>query len=275
MDVFIKKFRKFKFQFISALLCLSFFSGCTTLDLTLPIADLESPQHQGRLTGFGVEYTGASGQSIQLTPDASLRPIASATAKHNIENIFITKPGINVYVLNRLTFTAGLIESKSPFLKMKVSLLSGYREDGEAGRWHASLGTEVSYQRAEKSGSQNGIGGASGFPWSGKSDLLNGKVGLSIGYQVWKRFTPFIGYNYQQFQTYGSINQTAAGSDPGGQFSYQPEIGRINTVGIGLDWKPSPTFYIMPQVLYYHLKWYDKDISDVGASLKICFVPVQ
>jgi hypothetical protein len=281
LDVFIKKFRKFNKIFFAnyglrffAILLILFESGCTTLDLTLPIADLESPRHQGRVTGFGIEYTGASGQSIQLTPDASLRPITAATAKHNVESIFITKPGINIYAWNRFTFTGGLIESKSPFLKMKISL-NGFREDDEAGRWHASLGTEVSYQRAEKSGNQNGIGGPSGYAWSGKSDLLNGKIGLSVGYQKLKRLTPFIGYNYQQFQTYGSINQVAAAGDSGGQFSYQPEIGRATSYGFGVDWKLAPTLYIMPQVLYYNLKWYDKEVSGVVGSLKLSFMPVQ
>ena len=258
-----------------AVFILLFLSSCATLDLTLPIADLESPQHQGRMTGFGVEFTGATGQQIQLSRDPSVRPLSSATATKNIETIFITKPGLNIYAWNRFTFTAGLVESKSPFFKMKISLLSGFREDGEAGRWHASLGTEASYQRAEKSGSQNGTTATTGFPWKGKSDLLNGKMGLSIGYQKWKRLTPFVGYNYQQFQTYGSIEQTAAGSDPGGISSFQPEIGKIQTFGLGLDWKPVPTLYIMPQILYYNLKWYDKNISDVGGSIKISFVPIQ
>lgn len=271
-----ESFRPFiKINFFFAMAGLIFFSGCATLDLTLPIADLESPQHQGRLTGFGVEFTGASGQQIQLSQDASVRPLTQATNTKQTETIFITKPGISIYVLNRLTFTGGLIDSKSPFLKMKISLLSGYREDGDAGRWHASLGTEVSYQRAQKTGTQSGAGGPSGSPWSGKSDLLNGKIGLSVGYQVWKKLTPFIGYNYQQFQTYGSIEQTPAGTDVGGTYLFQPEIGFVRTYGAGLDWKASPTLYIMPQVLYYNLKWYDKNISEVGGSLKISFVPIQ
>lgn len=278
MDVFIKRFMHIKFKNTTAFFLLSILaliSGCTTLDLTLPIADLESPQHQGRMTGFGVEYIGASGQQLQLSTDPSIRPLTTATSKQNTEKTFITRPGLNIYAWNRFTFTGGLIDSKSPFLKMKISLLSGYREDGDSGRYHASLGTEVSYQRAEKSGNQNGVSGPSGFPWKGTSDLLNGKVGLSVGYQKWKKLTPFIGYNYQQFQTYGSIQQTAAGSDSGGTYSYQPTIGRVQTYGVGLDWKPSPTIFIMPQVLFYNLKWYDKDITDIGGSLKISFVPVQ
>jgi hypothetical protein len=275
LEQFFKKFKKFNLSYSVTIYTALVFSGCATLDLTLPIAELESPQHQGRLKGFGIEFIGLTGQQIQLTPDASARPLATATEKHNMESVFVTKPAINLYAWNRFTFTGGLVESKSPFLKMKVSLLSGFREDGEAGRYHASLGTEVSYQRAEKSGNQNGIGGPTGFPWSGTSDLLNGKVGMSIGYQYWKRFTPFIGYNYQQFQTLGSITQTPAGSDSGGKYTYQPEIGRIHTYGLGLDWKPSHALFIMPQVIVYKLKWYDEDISDIGGSLKIVYVPVQ
>ncbi len=284
MEEFIKKCKnlnnriaihKININLLSLFILIYTFSGCATLDLTLPIADLESPQHQGRMTGFGVEYTAATGQQIQLSRDASVRPLVSAMNSKNTETIFITKPGLNIYAWNRFTFTAGLIDSKSPFLKMKISLLSGYREDGEAGRWHASIGTEASYQRAQKSGAQNGTTVASGFPWKGTSDLLNGKIGLSLGYQKWKRLTPFIGYNYQQFQTYGSIEQTASGSDVGGTSSFQPEIGRIQAYGFGLDWKPTPTLYIMPQVLYYNMKWYDKNISDVAGSIKISFVPIQ
>jgi hypothetical protein len=284
LEQYIKKFknhRRHKFnhsmiiQIFTASVLTFIFSACSTLDLTLPIADLESPQHQGRMTGFGVEYTGATGQQIQLSRDASVRPINTAASNKSIETIFITKPGLNIYAWNRFTFTAGLIESKSPFLKMKVSLLSGFREDGEAGRWHASVAIAGSYQRAQKTGSQNGTIAASGFPWKGTSDLLNGKAGLSVGYQKWKRFTPFIGYTYQQFQTYGSIEQTPTTTDAGESVSFQPEIGRVEVYGFGIDWKPKPTLFIMPQVFYYNLKWYDKNISDVGGSIKISFVPVQ
>jgi hypothetical protein len=275
LEQFFKKYKKFNLPLLCFLSLCSLLQSCTTLDLTLPISDLESPQHQGRSSGFGIEYTGQNGQQIQLSQDPSLRPIATTTSNKNLQSIFITKPGINFYAWNRFTFTAGLIESKSPFFKMKASLLSGFREDGEAGRYHASVATEVSYQRAEKSGTQNGVGGASGFPWSGKSDLLNAKAGFSFGYQKWKRVTPFIGYNYQQFQTYGDITQTASGSDLGGKTTFQPEIGKIDTYGFGIDWKPAPTLYIMPQVLYYHLKWYNKETTEFGGSLKISFVPVQ
>lgn len=280
MGVFIKKlkstkFKEFKIQVLLSFAALIFFTGCTTLDLTLPIAELESPQHQGRLNGFGIEFSGATGQQLQLSPDPSMRPLADAVGTPKNEKMFILKPAINVYAWNRFTFTGGVIDSKSPFLKMKVSLLSGFREDGEAGRYHASIGTEVSYQRAERSGNQNGVGGPTGYPWKGTSDLLNGKAGLSIGYQYWKRFTPFIGYTYQQFQTYGSIVQTAAGSDAGGTYSYSPKIGKIQSYGLGIDWKPKPTFFIMPQVILYNMKWYDIDVSEVGGSLKIVYVPVQ
>lgn len=280
LGVFIKKlkstkFKEFNIQFLLIFAAFVFVSSCTTLDLTLPIAELESPQHQGRLNGFGIEFSGATGQQLQLTPDASMRPLADAVGTPKNEKIFILKPAINIYAWNRFTFTSGVIDSKSPFFKMKVSLLSGFREDGEAGRYHASIGTEVSYQRAEKSGTQNGLGGPAGYPWKGTSDLLNGKAGLSIGYQYWKRFTPFIGYTYQQFQTYGSIVQTAAGSDTGGTYNYSPKIGKIQSYGVGIDWKPKPTFFIMPQVILYNMKWYDIDISEVGGSLKIVYVPVQ
>lgn len=281
MDVFIKKSKstksnKLNVQFYLSLICISFVTSCTTLDLTLPIAELESPQHQGRLNGFGIEFSGATGQQLQLTPDASIRPLATAAAgKHTNEKIFILKPAINLYAWNRFTFTGGVIDSKSPFFKMKVSLLSGFREDGEAGRYHASIATEVSYQRAEKTGTQNGLGGPTGFPWKGSSELLNGKAGLSIGYQYWKRFTPFIGYTYQQFQTLGSIEQNSTSSDAGGTYTYKPEIGKVESYGLGLDWKPNPTLFIMPQVILYNLKWYDKDVSEVGGSLKIVYVPVQ
>lgn len=258
-----------------SLLGLQFFAACTSLDLTLPISDLESPQHQGRANGYGVEYAVTSGQIIQLSQDPSQRPIASSTNSKTIANSVFTKPAINVYAWNRFTFTGGLIDSKSLFLKTKISLLSGFREDAEAGRYHASLGIEGSYQRATKSGNQNGAGGATGFPWSGKSDLLNGKVGLSFGYQKWKRLTPFIGYNYQQFQTYGDITQSPGGSDAGGTISFQPEIGKVQTYGVGIDWKPANSLYILAQVLYYDLKWYDKKSTDFGGSFKIIFVPIQ
>ena len=57
--------------------------------------------------------------------------------------------------------------------------------------------------------------------------------------------------------------------------SIEPEIGKIESYGVGIDWKPNPTLFIMPQVILYNMKWYDVDISEVGGSLKIVYVPVQ
>lgn len=271
LDGFIKRFKRFSY-FIVAISVTGFFLGCTTLDVTMPISDLESPAHQGRKTGFGLEYSGGSAKQLKLTPDASKRPPdVSATAKHEALDLFVTKPGISFFGWNRVTGTFGLVDSKTPFFRAKVSLLQG-REESDPGRFAMSLSTEVSYQRAENSGSQNGVGGATGYPWKGTAEILNGKVGLSFGFQVTKKILPFVGVNYQQIQTTGTIEQSAAASDAGGHYKIQPEIGKILVYGVGIDYKVHTKVFIMPQVLMYNLKWYENDTQEVGGSLRLVYL---
>ena len=277
MGVSIRRFKKFNIllKIVGTLTTFFIFSSCATLNLTMPVPELESPQHHGRQNGVGFEVTGGSGSQLSLTDDPSKRPFIAANQNQKVDDVFIMKPGINWYALSRLTVTAGVVDSKSPFLRAKISLLNGYREDTEIGRYQMSFTTEASFQHAETSGNQNGAGGAVGFPWKGTSQLLYGKASLSFGMQMTRKMLPFIGYSYQQFQTYGVIDQTAAGSDAGGSFKIQPEYGTVQAVGLGLDWKISPRFYIMPQALYYQTKWYDKSLNQIGGSLRLIYVPIQ
>lgn len=277
MGGYIKRFKKFNIliKIVSVLTTVFIFSSCATLNLTMPVPDLESPQHHGRQNGIGFEVTGGSGSQLSLTDDPSKRPFVAANQNQKVDDVFIMKPAINWYALSRLTVTAGVVDSKSPFLRAKISILNGYREDTEIGRYQMAFTTEASFQHAETTGNQNGAGGAVGFPWKGTSQLGYGKASLSFGWQMTRKMLPFIGYSYQYFQTYGVIDQTAAGSDPGGSFKIQPEFGSVQALGVGIDWKISPRFYIMPQALYYQTKWYDKSLDQIGGSLRLIYVPIQ
>jgi len=252
-----------------------FLNGCASLDLNLPIAEIESPRHQGRKTGWGVDFSGGSSKRLSLVADPSVRPLDLESTKHATANLFLTKNGLNYYFWDRVSLSGILIDSKTPAIRLKVSLLNGYKEDSQIGEWYASLYLEGAYQRAEASGNQNGAGGAVGFPWSGKSSLASGAGGLSVGLQIFKKALPFVGVNYQQFQTSGEITQTAAGSDPGGAFKVNVKNGTVLTYGLGLDYRPNPRFYIVPQIYYYNLKWYENDYSEIGGSIKLLYVPVQ
>lgn len=251
------------------------FSSCATLDLTLPISDLESPQHQGRKTGYGIDFSALTSKQLKLHEDPSKRPVDFTTTKHSVSNLFLTKSSLNYYFFERATLSGTLIDSKIPSLKLKVSLLSGFREDAQPGTFHATLHVQGSYQMAETSGNQNGIGGNGGFPWKGTSSLISGTGGLSLGYQFFKKAIPFIGVNYQHFQTSGKIEHTATPSDAGGSYKINVVDGKIMTYGVGLDYRPNPRFYFMPQVYFYNFKWYENNFNEVGGSLKIIYVPVQ
>jgi len=277
LDVFIKRFKKFNIflQIIKVLPFIFVFAGCATLNLTMPVPELESPQHHGRQNGIGFEVSGSSGSQLSITDDPSKRPFVATSQSQKVDDVFVMKPGLNWYPMSRLTITAGVIDSKSPFLRAKISILNGYREDVEVGRYQMAFATEASFQRAETTGNQNGAAGVTGYPWQGSSQLIYGKASLSFGRQMTRKLLPFIGYSYQRFQTYGVIDQTPAGTDAGGSFKIQPEDGTIQTVGIGIDWKINPRFYIMPQALYYQTKWYDKSLHQIGGSLRLIYVPIQ
>jgi hypothetical protein len=280
LGAFIKKLLKPKFsqrgqQVLAAIIGLMLFSSCATLDLTLPISELESPQHQGRKTGVGVDFTALTSKQLTLNDDPSKRPVDLITTKHKTGNLFLTKTGLNYYFFERASLSAILIDSKIPAMKLKISILHGFREDAQPGTYHASLNLMGSYQIAESSGNQNGVGGASGFPWKGTANLVSGTVGFSFGYQFFKKAIPFVGVNYQQFQTQGQVNQSAAGADAGGTYKINIEDGKIMTYGLGLDFRPNPRFFIMPQVYMYNFKWYENDYNEVGGSVKLVYVPVQ
>ena len=280
MVEFIKKFHKPKFtrqvlQALGVVLGLTLLSGCATLDLTLPISELESPQHQGRKSGVGVDFTALTSKQLSLNDDPSKRPADLITTKHKTGNLFLTKTGLNYYFLDRLALSGILIDSKIPALKLKVALLHGFREDAQPGTFHASLNLMGSYQIAETSGSQNGVGGPTGFPWKGSANLVSGTVGLSLGYQFFKRTIPFIGVNYQHFQTQGQIEQSGVPTDAGGSYKINVTDGKIMTYGFGFDFRPNPRFFIMPQVYMYNFKWYENDYNEIGGSVKLVYVPIQ
>lgn len=257
------------------LLLLFVLSGCASLDLSLPISEIESPRHQGRKTGWGVDFSGGTSKKLSLVSDPSARPLDLDNTKHTTANLFLTKNGLNYYFWDRVSLSGILIDSKTPAIRLKVSLLNGYKEDSQIGEWYAALYTEGAYQQAEVSGNQNGAGGATGFPWNGKSTLASGAAGLSIGFQIFKKALPFVGVNYQQFQTSGQIVQSPSSSDSGGTYKVSLENGTVLTYGIGLDYRPNSRFYIVPQVYYYNLKWYENSYSEVGGSIKLLYVPVQ
>lgn len=270
----IKKSFKLKFT-VAFYFLIAFLSGCASIDLTLPIAEIESPRHQGRKTGWGLDFAGGSSKKLSLVADPSARPIDLENTKHSTANLFLTKNGINYYFWERVSLSGILIDSKNPALRLKVSLLGGYKEDSQVGEWYASLYAEGAYQLAEAAGGQLGLSTASGSPWSGKSTLTSGAGGVSLGLQIFKKVLPFIGVNFQQFQTSGQIIQKAAASDSGGNYNISVENGMVTTYGFGLDYRPNPRFYIVPQVYYYSLKWYENSYSEVGGSIKLLYVPVQ
>lgn len=277
MVAFIKKL--FQLNTLSILvlgLMIMAFSGCATLDVTLPITDLESPQHQGRKSGFGVEFSGLSAKQLQLNDDPSNRPVDLTGTKHKVSNLFLTKTSLNYYFWERFSLSGTLIDSKTPAAKLKISLM-GFREDAQPGTFLASLNFMGSYQLSESSGNQNGAGGPVGYPWKGKGSLVSGTAGLSFGYQFFKKSVPFIGINYQEFQTSGQIDHTAVPSvgDAGGSYKIGVQTGKIITYGIGLDIRPNPRFYFMPQIYMYKFNWYENEINDIGGSFKLVYVPVQ
>lgn len=250
------------------------FQGCATVNLTVPLNEIESPVHQGRQNGFGFEYMGTTGLQLKPVDDPSKRPYTSAV-KHNVDSVFLTAPGFNYYTLNRVTLTSGLMDSKSPYLKMKVAILNGYNEATEAGRLEMAIYGEGSYQRAYASGTQNGIGGASGFPWESTLELYNFKAGLSFGVQLTRKILLFTGINYQQFSTSGTINQTSVTADAGGTYKVQPEPGILRTAGLGMDWRISTRFFFMTQFLYSNFQWYENKDPQYGGVVKLTYIPVQ
>lgn len=251
------------------------FSSCSTLNLTLPISDLESPQHQGRKTGWGVDFAGVTSKQLTLTEDPSKRPLDVTAGKHTTANLFLTKSGLNYYFLERGMVAVTLIDSKIPSAKLKFSFLTGYREDAQPGVFYGSIHLMGSYQMAESTGNQNGVGGPVGFPWKGKANMISGTAGISFGYQAFKKVTPFIGANFQQFQTSGEVTHTATSTDAGATYNIKVADGKVLTYGFGLDIRPNPRFYLTPQIYMYNFKWYENDFNEIGGSVKLIYVPVQ
>ena len=147
-------------------------------------------------------------------------------------------------------------------------------DDAPQGTVYAAFSLASTYEMNKKTGSQNGIGGPGGYPWSAKTENLTGTAGISVGYQTRKKIVPFIGFNYQYVQTTGKVNQDAGPADPGGNYMLKTQLGSTRVYGIGFEWKPKYEFFVTSQINYYEFSWGGNDVKEGTGSIKLTYVPV-
>lgn len=246
------------------------------MSLTNAISEIESPSMQGNNNRIGFELSGASGKELIVVDDPSKRPFSVDTNNLKTSTAFLTRTGISWYPNNMIALSGGLQNSSAVYIKGKMNLLGSYREDPVEGMLYISLNFDSSYQMAKKSGSTNGVGGSSGYPWEGSSQNISGAAGVSVGYQFFKRVLPFIGYNYQQFQTSGTVKQfrSTNGVDAGGDFDLGLVIGSVQIFGLGMEYRPKPRLYFTPLIQYFNMNWGGNKTQDLMGSIRLTYVPI-
>lgn len=272
-DVSIKKSSKHKFAFFLLNLAVVL-SGCSTLTVTNGIPEIESPVFQGR-NGFGFSFLATAGKELTLIDDPSARPPDTSVKKLEVLNKFVSRQAVHYYPASRLSLEVGLQNSSALFVGGKISLLNGLVDDPSPQTIYAALNFMSTYEVNKKTGSQNGLGGQSGYPWTAGTENLTGTAGFSVGYQTRKKIVPFIGFNYQYVQTTGKVNQDDVSGSPGGIYLLRTQIGSTRVYGIGFEWKPKYGFYVAPQINYYEFNWGGNEIKEAIGSIKITYVPVQ
>lgn len=250
------------------------FHGCSALTVTNAIPEIESPVYHGR-KNFGFSFLATAGKELSLIEDPSVRPPDLTEKKLEVLNKFISKPAIHFYPASRLSLETGIQNSSALFISTKINLLNGLMDDPAPGILYAALNFMSTYEIAKKSGTQSGLGGPQGYPWSGTIENLTGTAGFSIGYQTRKKIVPFFGFNYQYVQTTGKIDQSVSSTDLGGNYLLRTQLGRTRVYGIGFDWKPKYGFFLTPQINYYEFNWGGNEIKEGMGSIKITYIPVQ
>ncbi|MEQ1723670.1 MAG: hypothetical protein ABL930_10880 [Pseudobdellovibrio sp.] len=276
MDVFSKELKKLTEKSFQLFFILSILSGCTSLSLVNTIPEVESPTMQGANGRIGFELAGAGGKELILIDDPSKRPVVVNSSNLKTSTAFLTRTGALWYPTGNLVLGGGIQNSSAIYIKGKFNFLNSYREDAEFGLWYMAINFESTYQQAKKTGDNNGLGGASGFPWEGTSQSTSGTGGFSIGYQLFRRVVPFLGVNYQQFQTTGKVVQSLStnGADLGGSYDLGIVTGHTQVVGFGLEWRPKNRIFITPLVQYFNFEWGGNKIQDVTGSIKLTYVPL-
>ena len=274
MDVYSKLSKKLT-KSVFKLILFFMLSGCTSLSLINAVPEIESPAMQGNNDRIGFELSGIGGKELIVFQDPSKRPLVFNTNNLKTSAAFFTRTGISWYPNNNIAISGGLQNSSAMYLKGKLNIFGSYREDPALGLFYLSVNFESTFQQAKKSGDNNGVTGASGFPWEGSSQNISGTAGVSIGYQVFKRVLPFLGLNFQQFQTTGNVKQSVSTTgDPGGSYDLGVVAGTTQIIGLGVEFRPKYRFYITPLVQYFDFNWGGNKIQDVTGSIRITYVPL-
>ncbi|MBY0554479.1 hypothetical protein K2P97_08120 [bacterium] len=276
LDVSFNELKKLIKQYFQLFTVVSLLTGCTSLSLINVIPEIESPTMQGNNGRIGFELAGVGGKELILVDDPSKRPVVFNKNNLKTSTTVTTRTGLSWYPTNNLAIAGGIQNSSALYLKGKLNVLNSYREDPELGLVYLSINFETTYQQARKSGDTNGVGGATGFPWEGTSQSITGAAGVSVGYQLFKRVVPFLGFSYQQIQTTGNVNQSQSlnGADAGGSYSLGPVDGTTQVIGFGLEYRPKNRFFITPLIQYFDFDWGGNKIKDVTGSIKITYVPL-
>lgn len=272
MDEYFKKLTNIIFRSTLFL----FLTSCTTLNLSNPIPEIESPTIQGNNQRVGFEFSVVSGKELLVAEDPSKRPLVIDKNNLKTATAVFTKTGIAWYPTNSLTLTGGVLNSSILYVKGVVRILGSYREEPEPGLFYLSVNLESTYQMAKSSGDTNGVAGPTGYPWEGSSQNISGTGGLTVGYQFFKRAAPFLGFNYQQFQTSGKIKHLVSsnGLDAGGEYELGVVTGTTEVIGLGIEFRPKSRFFITPVLQYYNLNWGGNKIQDMTGSIRLTYVPI-
>ena len=203
--------------------------SCSTLDVKIPVANINSPElvlkNNGQLN-LAVETT----KTLTTTDDASSRPPVFTEKLTNSNTINLD---YNYGIADHLLIGGGVNSDFGLRLQVQYQFINSTQKNTG---WSSAISAILNYDSTNRSGSQDGTFGAGGYPWSGSLTTSGSGLGLSTGYRFNENLMSYIGIGYSQFDSKTTIDQKPSdnGLNQGGSYT-QKGRGQSQTVGFGFQ----------------------------------------
>ena len=217
------------------ILILSLASGCSTLIVSTPAAQVQSSQTLGGQDEFGFKLGSQPYGRYEITRDASQRPPNLLNPDLAINDIGFE--GAGIYSATPRFDTSVFLGTAGSGLSLRYQVLGETADKSQLGDSSFSVYSRFGMSGMSRSGDQKGEFGPGGFPWSGKTQSQFAEIGFSYGKKIANETLIFGGLSANKFNFKGDIKQdpTADGLDAGGTYSTNTLSGDTVTAALGLE----------------------------------------
>jgi hypothetical protein len=213
---------------LSSLFFMAALSGCSTLDVNVPLASIKSPE----VIAKGQHQITASAEASKhyiATNDASQRPPVFDLTN---ESAGVLNTDYSISFVDGLLVGAGMNSDFGFHIQGQYQFLNLIGEDHTG--WLSSVYANIYYDETNRSGNQKGLFGPGGYDWGGRTILQGAHAGTSLGYRFNQQVMGYIGYAHNLFSLDTRITQNKSDDnlDAGGNYNAAAK-GSNKTIGLG------------------------------------------